>query len=282
MARRPMVSLVGCGRAGGAIGLGLTRSGYEIAAAWSRTRGGRQRAHRLLDAPVLSEAADVAGLGEVVIVAVPDSAIAEVGAEIASGVRSGCLVLHTSGGTSVEALSAVREAGARIGSVHPLQTIPDATRGADALRGATVAVTCDAADVPVVYRLARAWGGRPFMLADDAKTRYHAAAVFAANYLVTSVWAAMELLQDIGVGNARQALTPLVQASVRNVLSMTPAKAITGPVARGDIETVRRHLEALRRDDPSDGRIADAYASLARLTAALAGQDVDAFDKATA
>jgi predicted short-subunit dehydrogenase-like oxidoreductase (DUF2520 family) len=277
-----MVSLVGCGRAGGAIGLALSRSGYEIAAAWSRTRGGRQRAHRLLNVPILSHAAEVAGLGDVVIVAVPDNAIADVGAEIASGIRSGALAIHTSGGVSVDALSAVRDAGGRTGSAHPLQTFPDAARGAEALRGAAVAVTCDTSDVPVIYRLARAWGGRPFMLADKAKTVYHAAAVYASNYLVTSVWAALELLQDVGVGNARLALTPLVQASIANVLSMPPDKAITGPVARGDADTVRRHLDALRSTDPTQGRIADAYASLARLTAALTGQDADSFEKATA
>lgn len=279
MARRPTVSIVGCGRAGGSIGLALSRAGYTVSAAWSRTRGGRQRAQRLLDVPVLKEVAEVAGSADVVVIAVPDAAIAEVAAEVAAGVRKGKLAVHTGGGVSVAALDAVREAGARTGSVHPLQTLPDPARGAEALAGAAVAVTSEPRDRALLFRLARAWGGRPFVLSDDKKTFYHAAAVLASNYVVASVWAAIRLLDEIGVPHARQVVAPLARASIDNVTSMPPAKAITGPVARGDAQTVRRHLEALRIDDPTEGKIAEAYRSLARLTAELTGSDLG---KATA
>ena len=281
MARKPSVSIIGAGRVGGAIGVALGRAGYTITAAWSQSRAGRQRAHRFLDAPIL-EPADAAAAGEVVFVAVPDDAIAEIATQIAPGVRKGRLVVHTSGGMSVDALDPVREAGGHIGSVHPLQTIPDPQHGADALQGASVAVTCERLDRPAVERLVRAWGGRPFPLADEHKALYHAAAVFASNYVVSSVWAAMSLMQQIGLRNAGALLRPLVHASTENVLARGGAKAITGPVVRGDTEVVRRHIDALHEADRTGGAITEAYRSLAKMTAALSGGDAEAYDEASA
>jgi predicted short-subunit dehydrogenase-like oxidoreductase (DUF2520 family) len=276
----PTVSIVGAGRVGGAIGLALANAGYPITAAWSRSRGGRQRAHRLLDVPVL-EPAEVAAAADVVFLSVPDDAIVEMAEQIAPVVHKGQFVVHTSGGTSIDALSAVRDAGARIGCLHPLQTIPDAERGAEALNGSSVAVTCESAERLPLMRLARAWGGRPFVLADEAKRVYHAAAVFASNYVVSSIWAATTLMQSLGIRNAADILGPLVRGSVENVLTRGGVKAITGPVVRGDAELVKRHIAALREADPTDHAITDAYRALAKLTAALAGGDVERFAKAT-
>lgn len=281
MARKPTVSIVGAGRVGGAIGLALASAGYTVTAVWARSRAGRQRAHRLLDVPVL-EPADTAAAADVTFVSVPDDVLSEMAEQIAPGVHKGQFVVHTSGGMPVATLNPVKDAGARIGSLHPLQTIPDAESGAEALRGASVAVTCDNQERLALMRLARAWGGRPFVLAEEAKRVYHAAAVFASNYVVSSIWAATTLLQSIGLRNAGDLLAPLVRASVENVLARGGPKAITGPVARGDADLVKRHLEALRDADPTDGAIADAYGSLARLTASLIGDDVRSFQKATA
>jgi predicted short-subunit dehydrogenase-like oxidoreductase (DUF2520 family) len=281
MARKPTVSIVGAGRVGGAIGLALARAGYTITAAWSRSRAGRQRAHNLLGVPVL-EPADTAAAGDVVFLSVPDDALAGMAEQIAAGVHKGQFVVHTSGGMPVATLAPLEDAGARIGSLHPLQTVPDAQRGAEALQGAAVAVTSDDAERLALMRLARAWGGRPFVLADDAKRVYHAAAVFASNYVVSTVWAATTLFQQIGIRNAGDLLSPLVRATVDNVLQRGGPKSITGPVARGDVELVRRHVDALRQADRADGAIADAYGALARMTASLIGDDVEPFEKATA
>src|SRR5438445_13584791 len=118
MARRSVVAVVGCGRVGGAIGLALQRAGYTVAAAWSRSRTGRQRAHRILDVPVLADPAEVAGAGDFVVVAVPDDAITEITEQLAAGVRSRAFVVHTSGGTTVNALAPAKKAGARTASMH--------------------------------------------------------------------------------------------------------------------------------------------------------------------
>lgn len=280
MARKPTVSIVGAGRVGGAIGLALVRAGYTISAVWARSRGGRQRAHRLLDVPVL-EPADTAAAGDVTFLSVPDDVLLEMAERIAPAIRQGQFVVHTSGGMPVASLAPVKDAGARVGSLHPLQTIPDAESGAEALRGASVAVTCDNHERLALMRLARAWGGRPFVLGEEAKHVYHAAAVFASNYVVSSIWAATTLFQSIGLRNAGDLLAPLVRASTDNVLARGGSKAITGPVARGDADLVKRHLDALRDADPTNGAIGDAYGALARLTASLIGDDVRSFENAT-
>jgi predicted short-subunit dehydrogenase-like oxidoreductase (DUF2520 family) len=261
------VSVVGAGRVGGAIGLALARAGYQVTAAWSRSRGGRSRAHEILGAPIL-EPEDVARAGDFVVVAVPDDAIVSVAKQIAPGVRRGKHVFHTSGGTSVEALKVVRDAGAHVASLHPLMTFPGPD--ADALDGAAVAVTCEQRDRAAFYRIARAWGGRPFILDDDDKAAYHAAAVFASNYIVSSVWAANAIFKTIGVNNAQPLIAPLLKATLENVIAKGPAKAITGPVARGDVNTVRRHIDTLKENDEP---IANAYRAMARMTAALMQSD---------
>ena len=278
MARLPAVAIVGCGRAGGAIGLALKRAGYPIVAAWSRSREGRARAAALLDVPVLPTPADTAHEARVTVVAVPDDAVADVAAELAPGVRKGVRVIHTSGSVSVDALAPVVEQGGRIGCLHPLQTLPDAETGADALAGAAVAVTCDEADRAYLYRLVSGWGGRPFMLSDGERGLYHTAAVFASNYVVTTLWMASRLLSDAGVASGNEILGPLVRATVDNVVAMGPERAITGPIVRSDLGVVRCHVEALReRPD-----VLEAYRVLARRTAQLAGVDPTPVEEALA
>lgn len=278
-ARRPKVAVVGCGRAGGAIGLALQRAGHDIVATWSHSRTGRRRAQRLLGAPVLEDPADVAATGDLVVLSVPDDAIAGIAQRLAEGVRAGALVVHTSGATSIEALAPVREAGGRIGSLHPLQTLPDPERGAEALRGAGVAVTCAPDEREYLSRLVGAWDGRPFPLSDEAKVLYHAAAVFASNAVVACLWASKELLAEAGVDNAGALLAPLVRSTVENVAARGPEDAITGPVARGDLHAVRRHVAALvRRAEPEP--VLGAYRALAELTAAVAARDPEAVREA--
>jgi predicted short-subunit dehydrogenase-like oxidoreductase (DUF2520 family) len=168
-------------------------------------------------------------------IATPDAAIAGVCRELAPGLDPAAGVVHFSGGTSIEALAAA--AGPRA-CVHPLQTVwPE--RGPDQLEGAYAAVT---GDWELGAGLAAALGMHPFALADDAKPVYHAASVFASNYLVTLTHAAVSLLGQVGIDRdaALTALRPLQHRSV-DVAGLPP----TGPIARGDAATVAAHLRAV-------------------------------------
>jgi predicted short-subunit dehydrogenase-like oxidoreductase (DUF2520 family) len=169
------------------------------------------------------------------LIATPDSEIAQVCRALAPRLEPGAGVVHFSGATSISALDAA--AGPRA-CVHPLQTVwPD--RGPDQLEGAHAAVT---GDWELGAGLARALGMTPFALADEAKPAYHAASVFASNYVVTLTHAAVSLLERAGLGReaALEALRPLQHRTV-DVAGSPP----TGPVARGDAATVAAHLRAV-------------------------------------
>ncbi|MEP6640460.1 MAG: DUF2520 domain-containing protein [Gaiellales bacterium] len=180
------------------------------------------------------ESADLDGC-RLLAIATPDHAIAEVGAELARPLEPGAGVVHFSGATSVAALAA---AAGPCACVHPLQTVwPD--RGPGQLEGAHAAVT---GDWRLGFGLARDLGMIPFALADEAKPVYHAASVFASNYLVTLTHAAVALLERAGLEReaALTALRPLQHRSI-DVAGLPP----TGPIARGDAATISAHLRAV-------------------------------------
>jgi predicted short-subunit dehydrogenase-like oxidoreductase (DUF2520 family) len=188
---------------------------------------------------------------ELVLLCVPDSAIAEV----AASVSPGPWVAHVSGATPLAALAP----HARRFSVHPLQTFTRA-RGADQLDGAWAAVTAETEAAQAAGRsLAETLGLRPFELADSARTLYHAGAVFASNYVVTLQRAASLLFESAGA--PPEALEPLMRGTIENGFELT------GPIARGDWDTVAAHRSAIQEHR---AELDHLYETLAGATLALA------------
>ena len=194
---------------------------------------------------------------EIVLLCVPDRVIAEV----AEAVEPGPWVAHVSGATPLAALAPHTR---RFG-VHPLQTFTT-RRGADQLDGAFAAVTFEnEAARDIGFRLAGILGLEPFALDDDRRSAYHAGAAIASNYLVTLRRAAGSLLEAAGV--PPEALDPLMRRTIENDFELT------GPIERGDWDSVARHLDAIRSERPD---LEDAYVALAELTARQAGRDPEA------
>jgi predicted short-subunit dehydrogenase-like oxidoreductase (DUF2520 family) len=188
-----------------------------------------------------------------VLLCVPDRVIAEV----ASAVSAGPWIAHVSGATSLAALAP----HVRRFSMHPLQTFSKA-RGAEQLDGAWAAVSADAADgLAAGFWLAETLGLKPFELDDAARAAYHAGAAVASNYLVTLRSAAGSLLEAAGA--PPEALDPLMRRVIDNDFELT------GPIARGDWESVARHLEAIRAHAPE---LEGLYLDLAEATASIAGR----------
>jgi predicted short-subunit dehydrogenase-like oxidoreductase (DUF2520 family) len=185
---------------------------------------------------------------DIVLLCVPDRAIAEVAASIAPGPW----LAHVSGGTPLTALAP----HVRRFSVHPLQTFTH-DRGPEQLDGAWAAVTGETSEgLEAATKLAQTLGLRPFRLDDDRRALYHAGAAIASNYLVTLRRAAGELLAEAGV--PEEALDPLMRRVIENGFQLT------GPIERGDWETVERHRQAITDHTP---HLLSAYDELARLTA---------------
>jgi predicted short-subunit dehydrogenase-like oxidoreductase (DUF2520 family) len=209
---------------------------------------------------------------ELYLVCVPDDAItavaAELGAELLAaggadtsqrtgiGAARRAVVAHTSGATPVSVLLCCEEAGAATLAFHPLQTFPEPISGAERFAGAGVALTPGSADPDAAgtmgMKLANTLGMRPFFLADEKRSLYHAAATVACNYLVTLEYLANELFVKAGVPErvTWSLFLPLVRAALENLAARGPTEALTGPLSRGDAATIAAHLEALASDAP--------------------------------
>jgi predicted short-subunit dehydrogenase-like oxidoreductase (DUF2520 family) len=263
-----VVGVIGPGRAGTGLAVALAGAGYAVLLHGRRP----QRVPKPLSLTVGPPDAPPAWIAQagVVVLAVPDDAIRPV-AELlarAAAVSASQVVLHLSGIQGQEALGPLVSSGAALGSLHPLQTITDPERAPDELRGAWAALEGMPAAVVAAEALARALGMRPFRVTSAAKAVYHAGAVFASNYFVVVEAVAQRLLQHAGLSDADAwaALQPLVRGTFEHLMEREPGAALTGPVARGDELTVRRHLASLTHDD------AQLYRLLGRAALELALQ----------
>jgi len=217
--------------------------------------GGRGRVGSTVSARLSERGVRLDTPPELVLLCVPDRAIAEVAAEVAPGPW----VAHVSGATPLRAL----EPHVRRFSLHPLLSITR-DRGPEHLDGGWAAVTAERREaLGTGFWLAETLGLRPFELADEKRAAYHAAAAIASNYLVTLRESAGSLLESADVPT--EALDPLLRSVIAN------GYELTGPIARGDWETVERHLEAIRETRPE---LEELYVALARATAAIAGREL--------
>jgi predicted short-subunit dehydrogenase-like oxidoreductase (DUF2520 family) len=266
------IALVGAGVLGTSLGIVLRKAGHEVVAIASRTlKSARAAAGLIGDVRVVGDVGTVALGADIVLLAVPDRAIPMVGIQIASGgaLRRGAVVAHLSGALPAGVLTAVRAAGGHPGCCHPLQTFADVEAAVDALPGSFFFLEGDEEAVDVLRSLVLSVDGRPVPLDSASKPLYHAAAVAASNYLVAVVDYAVGLLKKAGVPHdvALPALLPLIQGTVRNLEAVGLPEALTGPIARGDIGTLKNHLVALRQ---APGDLVRLYGALGRRTVDVA------------
>ena len=248
----PPLAVVGAGRAGRSIAAAAELAGVPAELA------GRE------------QALEASRRAEVALLCVPDAEIADACATIAVAVPPLRFVGHVSGATTLDALAPARERGAETFSLHPLQTILD---GSADLTGAPGAVSgSSAAALRLAERLAVRLGMRPFEVPEERRAAYHAAASIASNLLVALEESSAELLDRIGIENARELLAPLVLRTAANWAERGP-EALTGPIARGDGATVERHLAALRDTAPE---LLPLYEALADRASELATRGTEA------
>jgi predicted short-subunit dehydrogenase-like oxidoreductase (DUF2520 family) len=215
-----------------------------------------------------ADAAEASRGSTATLLCVPDSAIAETAAALAADPPQ--LVGHVSGVTTLEALSAATDAGAVAFSIHPLQTFPGPGTAVAGIPCAT-AGSDDDAEAFAVW-LVESLAMRPFSVPDERRAAYHAAACIASNFLVALEESAAGLLEAAGVEDGRELLAPLVLATAANWADRG-GEALTGPIARGDAETVDRHRAALAEVAPE---LLDMYEAMARRTEAAARSEAPA------
>lgn len=250
---KPGVSIIGAGRLGTTLGVALARKGYPIRSVVARRSQSARNAARLLDGKPQALAVkhlDSLMPAELYLIATPDDQIASVAAQLARlEWKRKPTALHTSGALSAQVLSPLREKGWHTGSIHPLISVSDMAES-DALRGAFWSVEGDNASLRVGKTIVRDLGGQSFSIRSEDKPLYHAAAVMSAGNVVALFDVALEMLVQCGLSRktARNVLLPLIASTVRNLETKDPVNALTGTFARGDLETVKLHLAALKRN----------------------------------
>lgn len=254
--------IVGLGRAGGALAIASERAGHEIVGVLARSSFEGPWPKLDWDSPIPE--------CDLVLLAVRDDVIADVSHRIASNVGDVGVVAHLSGFVPVMVLHHLQERGTAVGGFHPLQSLPDPETGAAALAGAYVGIDGDQLAIDILTHLAATLEMESFRLDDRSRPAYHAAAAAAANFVVTSLAVSGDLFESAGIDP--RVSRPLVESVVANVFDKGPAGSLTGPIARGDIETVVGHLEAAHEVSEHVGR---QFRLMAEATTIRAGREED-------
>ncbi len=262
------ISIIGSGVVGTAVGQLLRSKGYEIKGVVARHPDKAEHAARLIGGgePGTDPVAGAKG-ADWVFITTPDRAIREACEKIAAGggFARGALVAHFSGALSSGVLEAAREKGARVVSLHPIQSLASVEQAVANLPGSYFSMEGDPDAMAEGKEIVEALGGMLVVIPTEQKALYHAGAAVASNYLVAVADFAVMVFESLGMerGEATKAVMPLIRGTVNNIARVGVPDALTGPIARGDAETVRGHVEVLAKRMP---RMLPLYKELGRHT----------------
>ncbi|ASK66801.1 oxidoreductase [Brachybacterium avium] len=278
------IGVIGAGRVGAVLGAALRAEGHAITGAYAVSDASRDRAAALLPGVPLLGVAELVERSEMLLLAVPDDQLAPLAAGIAATgmAPGGQLVVHTSGRYGTEVLAPLARQGSATLALHPAMTFTGTRSDLARLIGCPMGITAPPDLLPIAAALAVELGGEAVVIAEGDRPLYHAGLAHAANHLVVLVDQAREALSRLGIEDPGSYLRPLLEAALDESLRHG-AKALTGPVVRGDAGTVQSHLDALADLDATGtpgehGDVADTYRvlALAALTRARLPEDTRA------
>jgi predicted short-subunit dehydrogenase-like oxidoreductase (DUF2520 family) len=254
MRRKNEFALIGLGAVGRALAPALAKAGYVCGGLLGRGRPEEKALARRCRAPLASDLSSLSDDFRLLFLCVRDSQLDSLAHDLAKQRVdwSREIVFHTAGALSSEVLAPLREKGAQVASFHPFGSFARAGSRVQ-FRGMTFGIEGTPEAQEVAERIARDLGGRPLIVPVEKRALYHLAAVFASNFFVGDLALAVEMLSQIGLDEtqALQVISPIVEGTFRNVKKLGVRSALTGPAARGDIETLMRHEGALRTIDPA-------------------------------
>jgi predicted short-subunit dehydrogenase-like oxidoreductase (DUF2520 family) len=274
---RKTIAIIGAGRVGSSVGFLLKRAGYTVTAIASRTESSAKMAAAFIGAG--KPATDVVGAAagaELIFITTPDRVIKEVCEKIgaAGAFKPGALAVHMSGAHSLDLLDAARTGGAHRAVLHPLQSLASREQGVKTLPGSYFRIEADTDALETAKDIVKALGGIELVMPEWKSDRvsaalYHAGAVAVSNYFVALVDYGLKFYQALGADKkeALKAVLPLIRGTLHNIETLGIPDALTGPIMRGDTQTVRDHLEAMQKRAP---QLRGLYKGLARQTVAVA------------
>ncbi|MCR3747440.1 Rossmann-like and DUF2520 domain-containing protein [Lentzea californiensis] len=265
---RLAVGVISAGRVGSVLGAALARAGHVVTGVSAVSQASRDRADELLPGVPVADPTEVAARADLVLLAVPDDELEGLvkGLVATESLRAGQIVVHTSGAMGVHVLEPAAELGALTIALHPVMTFTGRAEDLQRMSAACVGVTAADGD-EVAWSVGEAlvveMDAEPVRIPEAVRPLYHSALAHGANHLITLVRDAADLLTGSGVANAERLLGPLLSAALDNALRHGD-RALTGPVARGDTGTLRKHLGVLAQQAPE---VLPSYRVLARRTA---------------
>ena len=245
------LGFIGAGKVGTAMAIRLSQKGYPVIAVYNLNSAAAKRlAEAVKGCQVCATAQEVADAADFVFITTADDFIPQVAAEVKW--HPGQIVSHCSGAASTDVLEPARKLGARVGCIHPLQTFASIAQAVENLPGSTFAIEAEEPQFGVLKDMAIKLNGDWLELKAEDKALYHASACIACNYFYTLMQVATDLWRNWGKSNAEaiKAMMPMLQGALNNLSNVGLPKALTGPIARGDLMTVRKHLSALEKKAP--------------------------------
>ncbi len=269
--RRFRIGVVGAGRVGAVLASALREAGHEVVAAAGESDASRGRIADLLPGVDIDKPSAVARGCDLLLLTVPDDMLGNVVSVLANSgaLREGQYVVHTSGRHGLAILAPAIAVGAHAIALHPAMTFTGTAVDLERLGGCVFGLTAEPEERETAAALVADLGGRPMWVPETRRALYHAGLAHGANHLVTLVTEAMELLAAAGADDPAATLRPLLTAALDNALDQGDA-ALTGPIVRGDVNTVRAHLEGILVEAPTT---LPSYLALARATLSRAVTD---------
>jgi predicted short-subunit dehydrogenase-like oxidoreductase (DUF2520 family) len=269
---KPSFAIVGCGKVGTSLGWFLSKRGYPPAGVAGRHLESARTAADIIGTDIFSDKPwEITGRADIVFITTPDDAIAETCRGIIgqNGLKENSVVLHCSGSLPSTILSTGERSDIHIGSLHPLQSFASIKTDRNPFRDIIAAVEGDETAVQIARGIATDLGAICIEIKTEAKPLYHAAAVVASNYLVSLMDLSFRLIAAAGItgSDAVRVLYPLVKGTLGNIEKIGIPNALTGPISRGDVETVADHLNRMLTEVPE---LVSIYKSIGRHTVGLA------------
>jgi predicted short-subunit dehydrogenase-like oxidoreductase (DUF2520 family) len=265
------IAIIGLGKVGTAVGYLLKSAGYAVVAVADPSDASIATGTKYTGGTVYPTPSQAAAHASCIFITTTDDIIKPVCDAITKdgAVGPDKIVVHMSGAGGLDLLESARTSGAFVASIHPIQTFATIDGAIDTIPGSSFGISAQEEIKEWSRRVVEDLGGTPFFIDDEDKPLYHAAACIASNYLVTLMNIVVEIYQSIGLSREEsiKAFWPLVTGTIKNIPVHGTIQALTGPIARGDAGTIRKHHEAFRKKLP---HLLDFYQEMGRFTVDIA------------
>ncbi len=248
------IGFIGAGKVGTAFGVYLKQNGFTIHGYYSRTLNSTNRAAILTNSKVEKTLSGLVGHTDIIFITTNDDEIERVCNTLVNQdlLSEGKIMVHMSGASSSNILQLAKQKGCYIYSLHPIQSFADINKAVEDLDHTVFSIEGDDEKIEIIESILNRMGNKYFRITAEQKAIYHATACVMSNYLVTLMDYGLSLFESIGIDKQEgyKALLPLIEGTIKNIDVLGTEKALTGPIARGDSETVKMHIKALREYQP--------------------------------